>query len=774
MQGKIAMSAQQTIAYKEMRPDGICVVTDNFFTKTIHFFDINYEYATDEDKDSIYGSYCKFLNHFDKSIKLQLSFLNLQMDVKKYEKAIRIPLQYDDFDYIRIEYNQMLENQLAKGNNGIEKRKYITFGIFADNIQTAKNRLETIEHDIINKFKVFGVRSYALNGLERLELLHKCFNQYDNNKFNFSWNMVAETGLSTKDFIAPSSFYFPRDNAQIFKMGSTFGAVTVMEIISSEIPDKALKEFLDFNKNIAVNIHFQSIDQTEAIKMIKRKLTDINKMKIEEQKKAVRSGYDMDILPPDINSYGDDALGLLEALQSHSERLFKITIFIMNTAPTKKELEQNVFSVQSIGQQRNYPLRRLDFQQEGGLMASVPIGVNPVEIERVMSTRGLGIFIPFLTQELFSESNEALYCGLNAISHNIIMIDRKDLRCPNGLILGSPGSGKSFFAKREMTNVYLVTGDDIFICDPEAEYAPLVRALKGQVVKLSPNSPDHINPMDINLNYSEGENPLALKSDFILSLCELILGGRDGLSPGQKSVIDRSVRIVYQDYLQNPLPENMPILEDLYDVIKEQPDPEAQHVARALEMYVTGNLNQFNYRTNVDITNRIVCFDIKELGSQLKKISMLTVQDAVWNKLTLNRNTGKHTRYYIDEFHLLLKEKQTAEYSVEIWKRFRKWGGIPTGITQNVKDFLKSDDVENIFENSDYICMLNQGPDDRALLGKKLNISPEELGCIKDSPPGCGLLYCGNVIIPFEDRFPKDTQLYKLMTTRLEEVVQNE
>lgn len=503
MQGKIAMSAQQTISYKEMRPDGICAVTDDFYTKTIHFFDINYELATDEDKDSIFGNYCKFLNHFDKSIKIQLSFLNLQMDVKKYEKAIRIPLQNDDFDYIRIEYNEMLKNQLAKGNNGIEKRKFLTFGIYADNIQMAKHKLETIEHDIINKFKAFGVRSYSLNGLERLELLHKCFNQYDSSKFNFSWNMVAQTGLSTKDFIAPPSFYFPRDNAQIFKMGSTYGAVTVMEIISTEIWDIVLKEYLDFNKNIAVNIHFQSIDQTEAIKMIKRKLTDINKMKIEEQKKAVRSGYDMDILPPDINSFGDDALSLLEALQSHSERLFKMTVFIMNTAPTKKELEQDIFSVQSIGQQRNCPLRRLDFQQEGGLMASVPIGINPVEIERIMSTRGLGIFIPFMTQERFSESDEALYCGLNAISHNIIMVDRKDFRCPNGLILGSPGSGKSFFAKREMTNVYLVTGDDIFICDPEAEYAPLVQALKGQVVKLSPNSPDHINPMDINLNYSE-------------------------------------------------------------------------------------------------------------------------------------------------------------------------------------------------------------------------------------------------------------------------------
>ena len=774
MQGKIAMSAQDTISYKEMRPDGICIVTDNYYTKTIHFFDINYQLATDDDKDSIFGSYSKFLNHFDKSIQVQLSFLNQSLDISKYEKAVYIAPQNDKFDYIRKEYNDMLNNQLAKGNNGIEKRKYVTFGIYADNIQDAKHRLESIETDIINKFKSFGVRSYSLNGIERLELLYKCFNENETRKFKFSWNMIAETGLTTKDFIAPSSFYFPKDDGQVFKIGNTYGAVSVMEIISTELWDDVLKEYLDLQSSISVNIHFQSIDQAEAVKMVKRKLTDINKMKIDEQKKAVRSGYDMDIIPTDINSFGGDALGLLEALQSHNERLFKITIFIMNTAKTKKELARNVFTVQSIGQERNCPLRRLDFQQEAGLMASVPIGINEIEIERAMPTRGLAIFTPFTTQELFSESNEALYCGLNAISNNIIMVDRKDLRCPNGLILGSPGSGKSFFSKREITNVFLVTKDDIFISDPEAEYAPLVRALHGQVIKLSPNSTDHINPMDINLNYSEGENPLALKSDFILSLCELIVADRNGLTPGEKSIIDRSVRKVYEKYFASPKPENMPTLEDLYNIIRSQDDPEAQGIARALEMYVFGNLNQFNHRTNVDITNRIVCFDTKELGSQLKKISMLVVQDAVWNKVTINRNVGKHTRYYIDEFHLLLREQQTAEYSVEIWKRFRKWGGIPTGITQNVKDLLKSDEIENIFENSNYICMLNQGPEDRELLAKKLCISQEQLSYVKESPPGCGLLYCGNTIIPFADKFPKDTMLYKLMTTRLEEVVQNE
>ena len=352
------------------------------------------------------------------------------------------------------------------------------------------------------------------------------------------------------------------------------------------------------------------------------------------------------------------------------------------------------------------------------------------------------------------------------------MVDRKKLKNPNGLILGTPGSGKSFSAKREITNIFLITTDDIIICDPEAEYFPLVDRLGGQVIKISPTSPDYVNPMDINLNYSEDESPLSLKSDFILSLCELIVGGKDGLKPVEKSIIDRCVRLIYTDYLADPVPEKMPILEDLYDALEHQEEKEAKHIRAALEIYVTGSLNLFNHRTNVDITNRLVCFDIKELGKQLKKLGMLVVQDQVWNRVTLNRAEKRATRYYMDEFHLLLKEEQTAAYSVEIWKRFRKWGGIPTGITQNVKDLLSSREVENIFENSDFIYMLNQASGDRQILAKQLNISPHQLSYVTHSGEGEGLLFYGNVILPFTDKFPKDTELYRIMTTKPNEIEQ--
>lgn len=771
MQGKIAMSAQDTISYKEMRPDGICIVKDNYFTKTIQFYDINYQLARNEDKNIIFENYCDFLNYFDKSISVQLSFLNQTMDISDFEKSIAIKPQNDDFDGIRAEYTEMLKNQLARGNNGIVRKKYITFGIEADNIQNAKQRLERIETDIINNFKILGVRAFSLNGMERLELLHSCFNGGEN-KLNFSWNLIYKTGLTTKDFIAPTSFNF--SDGRCFRIGGTIGAVSFLHILAPELTDEMLKNFLEIQSALSVNIHIKSIDQSEAIKMIKRKITDLDKMKIEEQKKAVRAGYDMDIIPSDINTFGIDAKKLLEDLQGRNERMFLVTVLIMNTAKTKKALNSAIFEVQSIAQQRNCPLRRLDYQQEDGLMASVPIGINNIGIQRALTTSSTAIFVPFTTQELFSDSPEALYCGLNALSNNMIMVDRKMLKNPNGLILGTPGSGKSFSAKREMTNAFLVTNDDIYVCDPEAEYNPLIHALKGQVVKLSPTSKDYLNPLDININYSDEENPLALKSDFVLSFCELIIGGRDGLEPIEKTVIDRSVTRIYQKYFENPQPQNMPILEDLYEEIKKQPEQEAGRIASALELYVKGSLNVFNHHTNVDISNRIVCFDIKELGKQLKKLGMLVVQDQIWNRVTINRNEHKSTRYYCDEFHLLLKDEQTAAYSVEIWKRFRKWGGIPTGITQNVKDLLSSAEIENIFENSDYIYMLNQAQGDREILAKKLGISPQQLSYVTQSGAGEGLLFYGNTIIPFIDRFPKDTKLYSLMTTIPQEVAGSE
>ena len=803
-------SAQDSIPYERMWPDGICRVADGHYTKTIQFQDINYQLSQNEDKAAIFEGWCDFLNYFDSSIQFQLSFLNLAASEETFARAINIPLQGDDFDSIRVEYMTMLQNQLAKGNNGLIKTKYLTFGVDADSLKAAKPRLERIETDLLNNFKRVGVAAETLDGKARLAQLHGIFHMDEQVPFRFEWEWLAPSGLSTKDFIAPSGFEF-RTGKQ-FRMGKKYGAVSFLQILAPELNDRMLADFLDMESSLIVSLHIQSVDQIKAIKTVKRKITDLDKSKIEEQKKAVRAGYDMDIIPSDLATYGAEAKKLLQDLQSRNERMFLVTFLVLNTADNPRQLDNNVFQASSIAQKYNCQLTRLDFQQEEGLMSALPLGLNQIEIQRGLTTSSTAIFVPFTTQELFQSGKEALYYGINALSNNLIMVDRKLLKNPNGLILGTPGcfdgktrilladgstpsfaelveagitetmvkaydydtgeivdaraidiriekyvdelkvieledgtrlcctdthlimdadgqfieankiidgqrlsgghvavrvafqrlpekvpvydltvpkygnfllanglivhnSGKSFSAKREIANCFLLTNDDIIICDPEAEYAPLVERLHGQVIKISPTSTNYINPMDLNLDYSDDESPLSLKSDFILSLCELIVGGKEGLQPVQKTIIDRCVRLVYQDYLNDPRPENMPILEDLYNLLRAQDEKEAQYIATALEIYVTGSLNVFNHQSNVDINNRIVCYDIKELGKQLKKIGMLVVQDQVWNRVTINRAAHKSTRYYIDEMHLLLKEEQTAAYTVEIWKRFRKWGG---------------------------------------------------------------------------------------------------
>jgi len=920
-------SAQDSIPYKRMMPDGICVVTDTYFTKTIQFQDINYQLSQNEDKTAIFEAWCDFLNYFDASVKFQLTFANLSVSKEVFTQSISIPPKGDEFDSIREEYAQMLQRQLERGNNGLVKTKYLTFGIEAQTYRMAKMRLERLEIDILNNFKRLGVKATVLNGKERLQVLHDILRMDEQEPFLFNWDWLAPSGLSTKDFIAPSSFEYK--NGKGFRMGKLSGAVSFLQILAPELNDRILAEFLNLESSVIVNLHVQSVDQVSAIKTIKRKITDLDRAKIEEQKKAVRSGYDMDIIPSDLATYGAEAKKLLQDLQSRNERMFLLTFLVLNTSENPRQLNNNIFQVKSIAQKHNCSLVRLDYQQEEGVMSSLPLGMNYIDIQRGLTSSCVAIFIPFTTQELFQTGKEALYYGINALSNNLIMVDRKLLKNPNGLILGTPGcftgdtkvlyadgtpvsfaelvdsgiqqalikaydeekqaivtapakdirveryvdelieielldgsmvkctpehliltrkgeymqardmrpgqllsgghmvvhvtrhklmdsvpvydmgvpkhlnfvlanglvvhnSGKSFSAKREISNAFLVTNDDILICDPESEYAPLVERLGGQVIRISPTSPDHINPMDINLNYSDDDNPLSLKSDFILSLCELIVAGKDGLAPVEKTIIDRCVRLVYQNYLTDPKPENMPILGDLYDTLRKQAEKEAQYIATALEIYVSGSLSVFNHRTNVDINNRIVCFDIRELGKQLKKIGMLIVQDQVWNRVTENRfqykaiaeqeaedaaalvtadsTQPKATRYYIDEFHLLLKEEQTAAYSVEIWKRFRKWGGIPTGITQNVKDLLSSREIENIFENSDFIYMLNQAAGDRQILAKYLGISPHQLSYVTHSGEGEGLLFYGNTILPFIDHFPKETELYKVMTTKPTEV----
>ena len=758
-------TAQQSIPYEAMYPDGVCRVSPGVFSKCIEFADISYQLAQPDTQTAIFEKLCDLYNYVDASIHIQFSFLNRKVDPVQYAKSFEIAPQGDDFDDIRAEYTGILQKQLANGNNGMVKTKYLTFTIEAESLKAARARLKRIGFDLLGYFKSMGAVAHVMDGWERLNLLHGVYHP-DGEIFHFDWKWLAPSGLSTKDFIAPSSLCF--GNAKTFGMGGKYGAVSFLQILSPELSDDMLADFLNTESGVLVNLHVQAIEQTKAIKTIKRKITDLDAMKIQEQKKAVRSGYDMDILPSDLATYGEDAKKLLTKLQTRNERLFQLTFLVLNVADTKQKLNNDVFQAAGVAQKHNCPLVRLDYQQEQGLASSLPLGVNQIKIQRSLTTSSVAVFVPFVTQELF-QGGAAMYYGINAKSRNMIMLDRKQARCPNALKLGTPGSGKSMSCKSEIVSVFLTTPDDIFISDPEAEYYPLVKRLHGQVIRLSPTSKDFVNPLDINLNYSEDDNPLALKSDFVLSFCELVMGGKNGLEAIEKTVIDRAVQVIYRPYLADPKPENMPILADLHKALLDQHIPEADRVAQALDLYVSGSLNVFNHRTNIDIQNRIVAFDIKELGKQLKKIGMLIVQDQIWGRVTQNRSKGKATWYFCDEFHLLLREEQTAAFSCEIWKRFRKWGGIPTGATQNVKDLLSSPEIENILENSDFICLLNQASGDRRILAERLNISPQQLRYVDNSEPGEGLLIYENVILPFKNPIPKNTQLYQIMTTRLGE-----
>ena len=763
--GRAALSAQQTIPYLSMHPDGVCKLPGGLYTKTVEYEDINYSVASTEDQTAIFSGWSSFLNYFDSSLPFQLSFINRRSRSRSKYK-VNIPPAQDDFDSIRAEFTSMLKNQIAKSNNGIERSKYITFGLPAEGIAEARPRLERVEADVTGNLKRLGVPSAPMDGQERLALLHSQMHPGSREPFRFSWQDIPRTGMGTKDFIAPDSFDFRQ--SRTFRIGQYWGAASYLQILASELSDKLLAEILELDAEMTVTMHIQTVDQLKAIKTIKGKLSDIGKMKVEEQRKAVRAGYDPDILPPDLITFSKDAAELLADLQSRNERMFLLTFTVINIAPTRQRLENDVFTVGGIAQKYNCALKRLDWQQEQAFVSSLALGYNEVEIQRGMTTSSTAIFIPFMTREL-RMAGPSLYYGMNALSHNVIMADRKKLKSANGLYLGSTGSGKSFAAKREIINVFLtIPKDRIIIVDPMGEYAPLVRRLGGQVIEIAPDSPHHINPMDIDLSFDE-ENPMALKADFILSLMELIVGGKDGLQPVERTVIDRCVRQMYREHLQDPETSKMPTLQTLYDLLCSQPEGEAVRLATALEIYVSGSLNVFNHETNVDLNRRLVCLDLKKLGAGLRTIAMLIMQDLVNSQVSMNFLRGIATWCYFDEFHVLLRDRLTASYCVAIWKMLRKKGCVPSALTQNVKDFLASPEIENIFENSDFLVLLSQAQGDRQILAKQLGISPHQLSYVTHTNSGEGLLFFGNTTIPFVDRFPQNTELYAIMTTRPED-----
>lgn len=768
-------STQDTLNYYKMFENGVCQVTENTYSKMVSFSDISYQLSRDETKQRLFAQYSTLLNSFDNTVDVQFCFINYLLDeietsgVALYSEE-KTHNSAEDIELLQKEYFSFLKEQKQKGTNGIVRNKYLLFTVQDNNYQNAVRRLESIQNNIRDSFKAMNVSIEPLNGVERLSIINYLLN-HSTKHYKDLEEFETIDMKSSKDLIAPKLMDF-ESHSDEFKVNNKYATTLHLQIDATELSDRVLADFLEVDQEVMVSMHIRGLGQQQAVKMVKTKTSDLDSIKIEEQKKALRSGYDIDILPTDLNMHVDESKKILQELQRENERYFYLTFTITVFEKNRKDLDNAVFRIKSIAQKQNCTAKKLPYQQERAFISALPLGanINEEDLERGLTTSSTAIFIPFTTQELYQEEKEPVYYGLNALSNNMIQVSRKKLKNPNGLILGTPGSGKSFAAKREMIDTFLRTKDDILICDPEGEYFPFVYRLGGEEIRISPNSKDYINPLDISLEYGEGENPVAFKSDFVINLMELIAGGKDGLTARQKTIVDKCVRIIYRPFLENPISENIPILEDLYNEFVATEKVEGRELADALELYVSGSLNVFNHRTNINVNNRLVCFNIKELGSSLRELGMLVLQDYVWNKVTINRNKDKKTWYYMDEFHKLLAEEQTSNYSVEFWKRFRKWGGVPTGITQNVKDLLSSPKIETIIDNTDFVYLLNQATGDRNILQNKFEISSYQASYVTNSEEGEGLIVYSGVILPFKDKFPKNNSLYPVMTTKPDEI----
>lgn len=781
LQGKIPESAQDTIPYLVPYPDGIFESDEGYFTQTICFEDITYQLLDNEPKNLLFERWCKLINFFEPEVHFQFNYGNMEIDKEVYSRDFIIETKDDDYNIVRKEYSDMLVNQFAKGTNNLKKERYLTYGIHATDYRNAKLKLGKLNKQVEKSFRKLSCKAHIMDGYERLELLFRIFHPATKEKLMWNWDMPVNTGLSSKDFIAPSSFGFrsgPELNAtRYFRVGDRIGAASYVKIFASDMEDRIIADVLNMDSNVWVSIHADTMERKRALDYAKDNITDIDGMIINEQRTAVQGGWDMDILPPDLRTYQDAANKLYKDIQRKDERVFNTTITIIQTASTRKELEDNIFELNGILNNYQCSMVRLDNRQEQGYMSSLPLGNNTVEVKRTFTTTDMAIFIPFTTKELYTADGQ--YYGMNSLSNSVINVNRKKLVNPNGLVFGMPGFGKTFLIKREIVDVFLKTDDDRLIIDPEGEYKWLVKLLKGQTVKVALNSTVYINPMEINLTAKNDEDkdfdPIAAKCNFIVSMCELILGNKSNLGRKEVSIIDEACKKIYFRFAKNPVPEEMPILGDLYNELQNGFDGEKGIIARdlaiALDRYVNGSLSYFNHRSNVDIDSRLVCFDLKEMDGNQRDLTMLIIQELIWDRVADNRAKGKWTWVDIDEFHLLLREPLTAAYSVEIWKRFRKWGGIPTGITQNIKDLFRSPEIQNILDTTNFIAMLNQSGDDARLLAEHLDLSEEEEGYIKSGEPGKGLLWVEGVKIPFEDDFPKNTICYRVMTTKPEESI---
>lgn len=757
----VPRTVQKSLPYKCVCDEYIFKTDENHYSKTYCFEDVNYSIAKQEEQEGIFLGYCSVLNSFDTNADIQITVHNNRVNKAKFNEMVLLKHKGDGFDrYIDV-YNDMLIEKMEQGQNGIIRSKYLTVTVQAADLDTAKAKFTSIDLEVINAFKKIGSIIKPMTSNERIVLLKDIFRSVD----------VEIPQLTEKDFrrqserayCCPDYLEFKKD---YFMWGDKYARTMFIKDMPASLKDSMLTDLTNTNLDIMVTVNVAPVDPYKALKIVSHQLTSMRANKLQAEKKAIQSGYTSDVINEDLKHSLMEAEELLDDLRSKNQKMFLANIIIMVTAGDIDELESNTEAIEAVVRKHICSLSTLNFQQEKGLQSVLPLGNCTLKIRRTLTTESTAVLLPFSSKEI-SQKN-GMYYGLNALSNNMILFSRLNLKNPNGFILGSPGSGKSFSAKREMLNVFLATDDDIIIIDPEREYTSLVAALNGETINVSPASSNYINPLDMSKDYSDDESPLTMKSDFILSFCECLVG-KQGLTAKEKAIIDRCLTATYAEYMQDFEVSKTPTLMEFYENLKAQPEKEAQGLALSFELYIKGNLNMFAHQTNVNTTNRVVSYDIKDLGKQLKTLGMLIVLDYVWNRITLNRAKGKRTWIYMDEIYLLFANEYSANFLFELYKRARKWGGVPTGITQNVEDLLKSETARSMLSNTDFVLMLNQATSDRIQLAKLLNISDNLLGFVTNSDSGQGLICCGGAIIPFKDKFPHN-ELYDLMTTKLEEV----
>ncbi len=786
-QTKELVSVQNLIPYSAMFRNGYARTSSHYYSLMIVFNDINYADEDDDVHAGIFDAWCDIINSFDTSISVQLQTAVLKIDIDKLEKEVVPDNGIDDPEIRKIMdvYDDIIREKLREGNNEYVRVKYFIIGCEAKNLKDAMSKLGNPAHkagsaeaggaafSLIDSLNNLSIKCNIVNGVERLKIMHDMLNPYNFEPFNFNYDLISKTGLSSKDFICPTSIKFDRHGFSIGEndvVGQTFR----LDIRGDQIDDNLLRNILKSKSNIICSTHMKAIHNEAAVKMLKRKVTNLESSKVEEQMKAARKGYDIDIMPPDLVTYDNDVKKTLDNVQAGRDHMFVCTILVTIFAINKRELNATLSDINSKISEQDCYLKPIDFKQDLALMSNLPLAFNQINIECKFQTRSIAALMPFTTVEVFQTTGEQLYGGLNKLSGHIIMTDRKKLDNANGLVFGVPGGGKSFFIKKEILSTFKSTPDDILICDPESEYGNITKKLKGQVITISPSSKDFLNPMDIVVGDGDIiDDVIKIQTDYLHNLFDLMFGSRDRLTEGEQNLLDKAALDAYEDYFKNPIPERMPTLSTLFEYVKSKElDKSDNNLSSKMERYVTGSSNLFNHYTNVDISNRLVCFDINNLGEQLKMAAMSIIQNHIWHRVRKNRDLGKNTRYYMDEFHLFLREEQTAAYALEVFKRFRKYGGIPTGITQNIRDIVNNPSAETIFANSEYIVILKQKDDDARILQQTLGIPQQAMKHITNNAKGSGLLFFGGTLIPFEDNFPAGNIVYDTITTNLQDIAE--